>query len=209
MAHEKEVAEILLKLNAVTLSPKKPYKYAPGILSPIYCDNRIILSYPKERGAIVDFYIESIKKNELDADVIAGTATAGIAWAAWIAEKLGKPMIYIRSSSKDHGKENLIEGKLEKGQKVLVVEDLVSTGGSSLNAVRAAREAGGVVSDCIAIFTYGMEKARCSFEKEKCRLIALSDFSELVEVASGKGYIKKEDKGIVLKWNKNPEGWRG
>src|SRR3989338_4458586 len=119
MMYEKEVAEILLKVNAVTLSPKKPYKYASGILSPIYCDNRILMSYPEERGVILDFFIELIEKNKIKFDVVAGTATAGISWAAWISQRLKKPMIYIRKKIKRHGKENLIEGKLEKGKKVL------------------------------------------------------------------------------------------
>src|SRR3972149_3514658 len=124
---EEKVAEILLKANAVTLSPKKPYKFASGILSPVYCDNRILMSYPKERSIITNFFIKLIKNKKLKFNIIAGTATAGIPWAAFIAQRLKKPMIYVRKEAKEHGKENLIEGKLEKGKKVLVIEDLIST----------------------------------------------------------------------------------
>ena len=205
--YEKEVAGILLKVNAVTLNPKKPYKYTSGILSPIYCDNRILMSYPKEREIIIDFFIELIEKKKLEFDIIAGTATAGVPWAAWISQRLKKPMIYVRKESKDHGKENLIEGKMEKGKKVLVIEDLISTGSSSIAAVRAVRKAGGIVKECCAIFTYNMNKSKILFGEEKCRLHALSNFKVLVETASKSGYIKNDDKALVLSWSKNPEKW--
>ena len=204
---KKKVAQILLKVKAVTLSPSKPYKFASGILSPIYCDNRILMSYTKERKKIVNFFIKTIKENNLNFDVIGGIATSGICWAAWIAEKLKKPMIYIRAKAKEHGKENLIEGKLEKGQKVLIIEDLVSTGGSSLSAVNAVREQGGIVEDCVAIFTYEMEKQKKSFAENKCNLFALSNFTALIDVATKEKYIKEEDREKVLEWNKNPDKW--
>ncbi len=204
---KKKVAKILLNLKAVTLSPEKPYKFASGILSPIYCDNRVLMSYTKERKKIVNFFIKTIKENNLNFDVIGGIATSGICWAAWIAEKLKKPMIYIRAKAKEHGKENLIEGKLEKGQKVLIIEDLVSTGGSSLSAVNAVREQGGIVEDCVAIFTYEMEKQKKSFAENKCNLFALSNFTALIDVATKEKYIKEEDREKVLEWNKNPDKW--
>jgi len=205
---KKAVAEILLKVKAITLNPNKPYRFVSGILSPIYCDNRLLMSYPNERKKIVDFFIKIIKENKLKFDLVGGIATSGICWAAWISEKLNKPMIYIRSKTKEHGKENLVEGKLEKGQKVLVVEDLVSTGGSSLRAVNAVREQGGIVKDCVAIFTYEMKKAINGFKDDKCNLFALSDFTTLIEVATKENYIKEEDKEKVLEWNKNPGEWK-
>src|SRR3989338_2501086 len=145
MGNEEQVAELLLKAGAVILRPQKPFKFASGILSPIYCDNRLLLSKPGDRDMLADYYVSKIHKDNLHADVVAGIATASIPWAAIVADKLKKPMIYIRKEAKDHGKENLIEGGLEKGQTVLVVEDLVSTGGTSLSSVAAARKEGAVV----------------------------------------------------------------
>jgi len=199
---EEKVAEILLKANAVTLSPKKPYKFASGILSPVYCDNRILMSYPKERSIITNFFIKLIKNKKLKFNIIAG-----IPWAAFIAQRLKKPMIYVRKEAKEHGKENLIEGKLEKGKKVLVIEDLISTGSSSIAAVNAVRSANCIVTDCLAIFTYEMKKSKNLFENEKCKLHALSNFRALVDVASKSGYIRKDDKERALRWSKDSENW--
>lgn len=203
--NEKEVAKILLEIKAVTLSPDKPYTYASGIKSPIYCDNRLIISFPEKRKQIVDYFLDAIK--DLEFDIVAGTATAGISWAAWIADKLGKPMIYIRGEKKGHGKENQIEGKMEKGQIVLIIEDLISTGGSSFNAVQAVRDMGGVVENCAAIFSYQMEKAKQTFEQGRCNLITLSNFSVLVQTAFEEEYIDSEQRDKVLEWNKYPAGW--
>lgn len=203
----KDVAEILLEIKAVTLSPGKPYRFVSGILSPIYCDNRLLISYPEKRERVVEHFIETIKERDLDFDVIAGVATSGIPHAAWVAEKLGKPMIYVRSSKKEHGKGNLIEGRMEKGDRVLVIEDLISTGGSSLSAVKAVEEAGGVVVACLAVFSYNMERANSMFKEAGCRLIPLSDFDVLIEVASEKEYINSEDRERALKWNKDPRNW--
>jgi orotate phosphoribosyltransferase len=205
---EFEVAEILLKKNAVTLRPDKPFTYASGIISPIYCDNRVLMSYVPERNAIINFFIEAIKENNLDADVIAGTESAGIPWASWIADKLGKPMIFVRKKQKDHGKENRIEGFLQKGSKVLVIEDLVSTGGSSLAAVEAVRNAGGEVVGCLALFTYQMVSAEKNFSDAKCKLITLSNFWTLVRVAAEEGYIKDEEQALILEWSRNPAQWK-
>jgi orotate phosphoribosyltransferase len=204
---EREVAEILLRKDAVTLRPEKPFKYTSGILSPIYCDNRILMSYVKERTKLVDFFLESIRKNNLEVDIVAGTESAGIPWAAWIAERLKKPMVFIRKKQKEHGKENRVEGHLPKASNVVVIEDLISTGGSSLAAVEALREAGGEVLACLAIFTYEMSAAKRNFSEKKCKLLSLSNFSTLVKVAVEKGYIKKEEKKLVLEWNKAPEKW--
>lgn len=204
---EEAVAKILLKVKAVTLSPKKPYTYASGIKSPIYCDNRMLLSYPDERSKIVDYFIEIIKTNKIKADIIAGTATAGIPWAAWIADKLHKPMVYVRSSQKEHGKGNQIEGKVEQGKRVLLVEDLISTGGSSLEAVQALRNAGVVVEQCVAIFTYELIKAQQRFQEAHCKLITLSNFSKLVDVAVQTKYVTQQQREVVLAWNKDPQNW--
>ena len=207
MGTESKVAELLLKAGAVILRPQKPFKFSSGILSPIYCDNRLLLSKPNERKLLRDLYVKKIKKEEIDVDVIAGIATASIPWAALVAEKLKKPMIYIRKEAKDHGRENLIEGGLEPGQKVLVIEDLVSTGGTSLASVAAARKEGAVVEKCLAIFTYELDIAKKGFEEAKCQLLTLSRFSTLVKVAAKKGYIKKEEIAMLKEWNKNPAEW--
>ncbi|MBI3034201.1 orotate phosphoribosyltransferase [Candidatus Woesearchaeota archaeon] len=207
MSDEKKVAEILLKSNAIILRPSNPFKFVSGILSPVYCDNRLLLSMPAERSAIAVYFVKKIRKENVEADVIAGVATASIPWAALVAEKLKKPMIYVRKEAKDHGRENLIEGKVSQGQKVLVIEDLISTGGSSLSAVAAARKEGAVVENCIAIFTYGMEAARKGFDSQNCKLNSLCNFSILVEIAAEKGYIKKEELRTALEWSRNPEEW--
>ena len=203
-----EVSELLLSAKAVLLRPDKPFHFSSGILSPIYCDNRLLLSKTGERARIVDYFIRKIQEEKIDPEVIAGIATASIPWAALIAEKMKKPMIYIRKSVKDHGRENLIEGGLEKGQRVLVVEDLVSTGGTSLSSVKAARNEGAVVDKCLAIFTYEMEKAAKGFQEAECELITLSNFSTLVEVAAGKGYVKENEISILKDWSRNPEEWK-
>lgn len=207
MGTESMVAKLLLKSGAVILRPQTPFRFASGIFSPIYCDNRLLLSKPNERKLLRDFYVRKIKKEAVEADVIAGIATASIPWAALVAEKLKKPLIYIRKEAKDHGKENLIEGGLEPGQKVLVIEDLVSTGGTSLSSVMAARKEGAVVEKCLAIFTYEMEIAKKGFEEAKCALLTLSNFSTLVKVAAKKGYIKEEEISMLKEWSHNPAEW--
>ena len=207
MSTEEEVAELLLKAQAVILRPQKPFKFASGILSPIYCDNRLLLSKPKERESLRDFYVKKIKEMKINADVIAGIATASIPWAALVAERLQKPMIYICKEAKDHGRENLIEGGLEKGQAVLVIDDLVSTGGTSLASVAAARKEGAVVEKCLAIFTYEMELAKKGFADAHCELLTLSNFSTLVEVAAKKGYIKEQEIEMLREWSRNPASW--
>ncbi len=203
-----EVASILLEIKAIALKPKEPFTFASGIKSPIYCDNRLLLSYPEKREQIINFFAEIVELNEIECDVVAGIATAGIAHAAWLADDFNLPMIYVRGEAKEHGKKNQIEGKLEEGQRVLMVEDLISTGGSSLKAVEAVKESGGVVENCIAIFTYEMEKAKIGFDNAKCNVYTLSNFSTLVEVASKLGYIQEDEKSIVLEWNKNPDKWK-
>ncbi len=202
-----KIAEILLNVNAVMLSTKPPFRWASGILSPIYTDNRILMSYPKEREFIVNSFIKLIKKNKIKFEGFAGTATAGIPWAAWLSQKLRKPMIYVRSEVKDHGKENLIEGKIEEGKNYIVVEDLVSTGSSSLNTTNAIREKGANVEYCIAIFTYELEKSRINFENANIKLLTLTNFTSFVKTALRKKYISRTELSHIMDWKKNPEGW--
>lgn len=205
--NQKETAKILLKIKAVSLRTNPPFKWVSGILAPIYTDNRILMSYPKERNMIVDSFLKIIKKNNLKPDVIAGIATSGIPWAAWIADKLNLPMIYIRKKQKGHGRENLIEGKLNKREKIIIVEDLISTGGSSINGVEAVRESGCKVECCLAIFTYELEEAKQNFEKEDVELLTLTNFTTLVNVAVKEKYLSKEEEERVLEWSKNPGKW--
>ncbi|MCP3682710.1 MAG: orotate phosphoribosyltransferase [bacterium] len=201
------VAELLLKTHAVTLRTDPPYTWTSGILSPIYTDNRILMSYPLERRKIIDAFANAIKENELEFDTIAGVSTSGIPWAAWLAEGLNKPMVYVRKAAKGHGKENAIEGKVEKGEKVLVIEDLISTGGSSVAVVEALRTAECKVVACVAIFNYELKKGIDKFKKADCNLISLTNFSTLIELAAEQGYIKEDEKQKVLEWSKDPETW--
>lgn len=207
MTISEQVAKILLELNAVTLNPKKPFRYASGIISPVYTDCRVLMAYPDKRRTIRDLYIEAIKNSGASFEVIAGTATAGIPHAAWIADKLNLPMVYVRGKAKDHGKENLMEGIIKKGQKAVVIEDLVSTGESAINSVNAIREAGGEVSHVFSIITYGMKQALDNFKKNNLELISLTTFGDVVAMSEKMGKINKEDIDIILDWIKNPQGW--
>ena len=202
-----KVAETLLNLNAVMLRTNPPFRWASGILSPVYTDNRLLMSYPKERDLIINSFIKMIKKNKIKVDGFAGTATAGIPWAAWLAQKMKKPMVFVRSESKDHGKENKTEGVIKSGRIYIVVEDLISTGGSSLNTINAVREKGGIVDNCIAIFTYELEKSRTNFESANVKLNTLTNFTNLIKTAVQKKYIVKEQLNHILDWKKHPEGW--
>lgn len=201
-----KTAKILLSIRAVSLRPNNPYRYSSGILSPVYTDCRLLMSYPKERKEIINLYTQKINQKG-SFDVIAGTATAGIPHAAWVAEKLKLPMIYVRGKAKDHGKGNQIEGKIEKKQKVAVIEDLISTGESSAETIRAVRKKGALSTYIFSIVTYGMRKSFLNFKKNGIKLISLTDFPTLVEVAKETGYIKKDDKNILLKWVLNPALW--
>ena len=204
----REVAESLLQIKAVVLNPSQPFTWASGIKSPIYCDNRKTLSYPKVRTFIKTAFADIITDEFKHADVIAGVATAGIPHGALIADVLNLPLIYVRDKPKGHGLENQIEGKLEKGQKVFVIEDLISTGGSSLKAVEAIRAAGGEVLGLGAIFTYGFEKAVKAFEEAQCKFFTLSNYEILLDKAIEDSYIKPEEKDELIKWYKDPENWR-
>ncbi|MFH2104845.1 MAG: orotate phosphoribosyltransferase [Parcubacteria group bacterium] len=207
MENAKQIASTLLEIKAVTLSTNPPYTWTSGIKSPIYCDNRLLMSYPDKRQQVKEMFLSLIKENNLEFDVIAGVATSGIPHAAWLAEELKKPMIYVRGKAKEHGKENAIEGVIEKGKKVLVIEDLISTGGSTLFVVEEIRQAGGIVEDCLAIFTYEFDKAKKAFAEAKANLHTLTNFSTLIEVATENDYLKAADKDTVLEWSKDPENW--
>ncbi|MBC1526304.1 orotate phosphoribosyltransferase [Listeria seeligeri] len=207
MSTEKQVAEQLLEIKAVFLKPNDPFTWASGIKSPIYCDNRLTLGFPKVRQFIAAALAEKIKVNFGEVDVIAGTATAGIPHAAWVSDLLDLPMVYVRSKAKEHGKGNQIEGPISKGQKVVVIEDLISTGGSSLKAVEALEEAGAEVLGIAAIFTYGLEKGNKLLAEADTKLVTLTNYDELIEVALTKNYVSKEDMQTLKEWKQNPETW--
>ena len=208
MAHLKHIiAEKLLQIEAVTLSPTQPFTWTSGIKAPIYCDNRLILSYPKIRTRVVDAFIEKIKHHFPSVEVIAGTATAGIPHAAWISDHLDLPMVYVRPTAKSHGKGNQIEGVSKAGQKVVVVEDLISTGGSAIAAVEALRAQGCDVLGVVAIFTYGLPKATQNFADATIPFFTLSNYQALLEVASSQGVIKEGELATLKQWNQSPETW--
>lgn len=202
-----KVAEFLLQVKAVKLQPENPFTWASGWKSPIYCDNRITLSYPKIRTFIRQNYVDAILENFGKPDVIAGVATAGIAQGALIAQELGIPFVYVRSASKGHGMQNMIEGHLEAGQSVVVIEDLVSTGKSSLQAVDALRKANANVKGMAAIFTYGFEHAREAFEEADVQLVTLTDYSHLIKQAFKADYIDQKEVESLEKWRVSPETW--
>ena len=206
---KKLIAKDLLDIKAVFLRPNEPFTWASGIKSPIYCDNRLTLSYPNVRKDIENGLAKLIKDNFPDAACLMGTATAGIAHAALVADILDLPMGYVRGGAKSHGRNNRIEGKVEPGMKVVVVEDLISTGGSSLECVEALREAGCEVIGLIAIFTYGLPKATTNFEAANCKYATLTDYDTLIEVAKQNNYIKDEDMEKLKAWKKDPndESW--
>ena len=202
-----EIASKLLDIQAIKLNSENPFTWSSGWKSPIYCDNRLSLSYPEIRTYIKDKLAEAIKENFAEVACIAGVATAGVPQGALVADVLGLPYIYVRPKPKDHGMGNLIEGKIEKGQKVVLVEDLISTGGSSLKAAQALQEAGFVVLGMAAIFTYGFEVSRKNFEEAKIPLVCLSDFNFLVKEAAAKKYISEDQMTYINSWRESPEIW--
>ena len=207
----KKIAKDLLKIQAVFLSPDKPFTWASGIKSPVYCDNRLTLTAPEVRTDVETGLKELIEENYPDAEVLMGTSTAGIAHAAITAHLMGLPMGYVRSGNKDHGRQNRIEGKLEKGQKVVVVEDLISTGGSVIEVVDALREAGAEVLGIVSIFTYGMKKGLERLAAADVKNVSLTNLDVLSEVAAQEGYIKPEDVKRLIAFRNNPsdESWIG
>jgi len=202
-----EIAEQLLDIKAVFLQPNDPFTWSSGLKSPIYCDNRLTLSYPKVRKNIATGLASLIKDKFPETEVVAGTATAGIPHAAWVSDLLDLPMVYIRSKAKAHGKGKQIEGKVEKGQKVVVVEDLISTGGSVINAVESLREAGCDVLGVVAIFTYELPKGNEMLGEAEITAYSLTDYTSLLNVAQEKGYIEEADLASLKAWKENPEKW--
>lgn len=204
---KKQIAEALLNIEAVSLQPTKPFTWSSGLRSPIYCDNRLTMSYPSIRRQIAGGLSEHIKTAFPEVELIAGTATAGIPHAAWVSEQLDLPMAYIRSSAKGHGKENKIEGYVKEGQKVVVVEDLISTGGSVLQAVDALEQVGAVVLGVVAIFTYELPRGTQAFADAGLTVHTLTDFSTLIRVAEERGDISEEEWNSLKTWRENPENW--
>ena len=201
------VAKKLLEIHAIKLNVDSPFTWASGWKSPIYCDNRLSLSFPEVRTYIKQKLAETIKKNFPDVEAIAGVATAGIPQGALVADELGIPFIYVRSKPKGHGMENMIEGKITKGQKVVVVEDLVSTGGSSLKAVEALKTTRFSVLGMLSIFTYGFSVAENNFKDARVKLICLSSYNELIEEALKLNYVTESQISDLKQWRENPAGW--
>lgn len=202
-----QVAEALLQIEAVALRPEQPFTWTSGIKSPIYCDNRLTMSYPQIRSLIADGFATLVKELHPDAEVIAGTATAGIPHAAWVADKLGLPMIYVRDKAKGHGKQNQIEGVLKSGAKTVVIEDLISTGGSSLKAALAVNEAGGRALGVLAIFSYQLERAESAFREHGMPLHTLSHYTALIDTALKLGRIRQQDVELLQSWRKDPQSF--
>ena len=208
---KKTVAKGLLSIGAVFFRPDEPFTWASGIKSPVYCDNRLILTAPEVRNTVENAIAETVKANYPDCEVLMGTSTAGIAHAAIAGHILGMPMGYVRGSSKDHGRQNRIEGKLEAGQKVVIIEDLISTAGSVLDVADALKEAGAEVLGIVSIFTYGMAKGKKRLEEAGIKNVSLTDFDAVAEVAAETGYIQPEDIKRLLAFRDNPsdESWIG
>jgi orotate phosphoribosyltransferase len=202
-----KVAEFLLQIKAVKLQPEKPFTWASGLKSPIYCDNRKTLSYPKIRTYIRQHFVEKINEHFPKPDVIAGVATGGIALGALVAQEMGLPFVYVRSEAKKHGLTNMIEGEIEKGQSVVVIEDLISTGGSSLKAVDALRERGCNVKGMVAIFTYGFDEAVNNFKNANCSVETLTNYNALINTALEKEYVDQKDIVSLKEWRTNPSKW--
>lgn len=202
-----KTAELLLQINAIKLNSKTPFLWASGWKSPIYCDNRITLSFPAIRNYLRDEFAKHIEKQYGKPDVIAGVATGAIGIGILVAEKMGLPFVYVRPEPKKHGRQNQIEGFLDKGQNVVVVEDLISTGKSSLQAVEAIRAHGGIVKGMAAIFSYGFEVADTNFKNENVELFTLSNYENLLHLALEKGYISENEQKILAQWRENPAEW--
>ncbi|MBD8496794.1 orotate phosphoribosyltransferase [Paenibacillus arenosi] len=201
------IANHLLTIQAVALRPNDPFTWTSGIRSPIYCDNRLTMGYPEIRNAIAEGFAQLVREHAPDAEVIAGTATAGIPHAAWVADKLGLPMAYVRDKAKGHGKQNQIEGSIKPGQKVVVIEDLISTGGSSIKAAQAIREVGAEPMAVMAIFSYEFDKATEGFAEANVPLRTLSNYTALIEAAVEMNVIEEKDVDMLQAWRRDPASW--
>ncbi|WP_433946166.1 orotate phosphoribosyltransferase [Paenibacillus sp. SN-8-1] len=204
---ESKIAESLLEIGAVALRPHQPFTWTSGIKSPIYCDNRLTMSFPEVRDLIAESFASLIREQYPDTEVIAGTATAGIPHAAFVSQKLGLPMAYIRDKAKGHGKENQIEGLIKSGQKVIVIEDLISTGGSSIKAAQAVQEAGATPQAVLAIFSYQLDKAVNAFSEAGIAIQSLSNYTALIDVAVKKGTIQEQDLELLKSWREDPSSF--
>jgi len=202
-----KIAESLLQIKAIKLNPTTPFQWASGWNSPIYCDNRKTLSYPPVRTYIRQQFVEAINERYPNVEAIAGVATGGIALGALVAEAMGLPFAYVRSASKGHGMQNMIEGDIYANQKIVVIEDLISTGGSSLKAVTALREHGCDILGMVAIFTYGFDVAEKNFEENKCDLVTLSDYDSMLTAAVSADYVSETDLNSLSEWRKSPNTW--
>ena len=207
MTYSQRVAKALLDIHAVTLNPDQPFTWASGLKSPIYTDNRLTISYPEVRQAIFNGMVEQIKLHFSEADVIAGTATAGIPHAAWVAQNMELPMIYVRTKPKDHGQGKQIEGVLKEGQKVVVIDDLISTGGSVLNAVRAVNNAGGKVIGVVSVFTYDLPAAEQNFMANGLKYYSVTDYMTFIKVAKENNQISVDHLKSLQEWRKDPLSW--
>ncbi len=204
-----KTAELLLSIGAINLRPHDPYKFTSGIKSPIYIDNRLTISFPKVREQIVEFYLQ-VLKNKIGLDnveLLSGTSTAAIPWAAFIAQKLQLPMIYVRGKKKGHGKENQIEGQIKPKQKTLIIEDHVSTGGSLIENVQAVRKNKGQAATALSVTTFLFKEADKKFKKNKIKVFSLTDYKTIINTAVSQGILNRSDKELVMKWNKKPRQW--
>ncbi len=201
------LASFLLQIKAIKLNPANPFTWASGLKSPIYCDNRVTLSYPQVRTFIREGFVKMCMDKFGKPDVIAGVATGGIPQGALVAQELGLPFVYVRSEKKSHGMNNQVEGIINSGQSVVIIEDLVSTGKSSLNAVEALREKGAIIKGMLAIFTYGMDVATQNFKNNKCDLFTLTNYDALIQKAAEENYIRENDLASLVEWKSNPQAW--
>jgi len=206
MMNAERIALQLLQIKAIKLSPQKPFTWASGLKSPIYCDNRLVLSYPEFRSYLIDSFIQCAKAF-VPFDIVAGVATAGIAHGALVADRLELPFIYVRAEAKSHGMGNQIEGKLEKGMRVLLIEDLLSTGGSCIKAIQAIRNAECEVQGVVAIFSYGFQVCHQSFAQARVSYQTLTDYPTLIHIAESHHFITETDRTMLNSWNKDPETW--
>lgn len=202
-----DIARLLIQIKAISINVTDPFRYSSGLLSPIYCDNRLLISYPELRTQVVSAFIDQIKQNVDDFDVVAGTATAGIPHAAWIADKLNKPMVYVRSSAKGHGKHNEIEGRINAGQTAIIIEDHISTGGSALHAAKSLRQAGALVEHCFAISTYNFDTANKQFSEEQVTSHCLTDFNAILKAAVELNQLDESTLALAEQWNQAPKAW--
>jgi orotate phosphoribosyltransferase len=207
MTTDRTIAQALLDIEAVLLRPDDPFQWSSGLWAPIYCDNRLTMAYPEVRKQITDRFAAIIRRHDWNAPTVVGTATAGIPHAAWLADRVGVPMAYVRGRAKRHGRENKIEGLVRQGERVVVIEDLISTGGSVLDVVETIREAGAVVDGVLAIFSYGLETAARAFHRAGVEPTTLTSFEALVETARRRQMVSSRAAETLREWNEDPQGW--